>query len=84
MCLGVPGRVVEIYDDRGTRMAIVDFGGVSKAICLGYTPEADIGDYTIVHAGFAISVLDEDAAQESLALFEQLGMFESGSARETS
>ncbi len=73
MCLGIPGRVVETHDDRGTPMATVDFGGVTKTICLAYTPEAVIGDYTIVHAGFAISVVDEQAAHEALALFAEMG-----------
>jgi hydrogenase expression/formation protein HypC len=72
MCLAVPGRVAEIYDDRGTPMGLVDFGGVTKTICLAFTPEVGVGDYAIVHAGFAITVLDEDAAQETLELFEGL------------
>lgn len=76
MCLGVPGRVIDTHDDRGTPMATVDFGGVTKTVCLVYTPDASIGDYTIIHAGFAIAVLDEEAAQESLDLFEEIGIFE--------
>ncbi|MDH3753695.1 MAG: HypC/HybG/HupF family hydrogenase formation chaperone [Acidimicrobiia bacterium] len=74
MCLGVPGRIVDTHDDRGTPMATVDFGGVTKTVCLAYTPDAGIGDYTIIHAGFAIAILDEQAALESLELFEQLGI----------
>lgn len=76
MCLGVPGRIIETYDDRGTPMATVDFGGVTKTVCLVYTPDASIGDYAIIHAGFAIAVLDETAAQQSLDLFEEIGIFE--------
>lgn len=79
MCLAVPGRVAEIYDDRGTPMGLVDFGGVTKTICLAFTPEVGVGDYTIVHAGFAITVLDEDAARQTLDLFEQLSRVPPGS-----
>ena len=73
MCLGVPGRIVATHDDRGVPMATVDFGGVTKPVCLAYTPDAGIGDYTIVHAGFAISVVDEDAAAAALELWEEIG-----------
>ena len=59
MCLGIPGRVQEVYEARGTRMAVADFGGVTKTVCLAYVPEVGVGDYTIVHAGFAITRLDE-------------------------
>jgi len=73
MCLGLPGRVIELDDDRGVQMATVDFGGATRRVCLAYTPDAQFGDYVIVHAGFAISILDEQAAAESLELFEELG-----------
>jgi hydrogenase expression/formation protein HypC len=73
MCLGIPGRVQEVYEDRGTRMAIVDFGGVTRAICLAFVPEVDTGDWTIVHAGFAITRLDEASALETLRTLEELG-----------
>ncbi|MCB0954968.1 MAG: HypC/HybG/HupF family hydrogenase formation chaperone [Ilumatobacteraceae bacterium] len=73
MCLGVPGKVLELTDDRGTPMALVDFGGVTREICLAYVPEAQLGEYVIVHAGMAIQVLDEQAAAETLRLFEELG-----------
>lgn len=73
MCLGVPGKVLELTDDRGTPMALVDFGGVTREICLAYVPEAQLGEYVIVHAGMAIQVLDEEAAAETLRLFEELG-----------
>jgi hydrogenase expression/formation protein HypC len=74
MCLGVPGRVMEVRDELGTRMATVDFGGVTKSVCLAYVPEVGVGDYTIVHAGFAITRLDEASALETLALFRELGI----------
>lgn len=76
MCLGVPGRILNKYQDRGTAMATVDFGGVTKNVCLAYTPEAEVGDYTIIHAGVAITILDEAAALASLALFEEIGLFD--------
>ena len=72
MCLGVPGKVLEIRTERGTRVATVDFGGVLKTICLAYVPEVEIGDYAIVHAGFAIAQLDETAALETLELFAEM------------
>jgi hydrogenase expression/formation protein HypC len=69
MCLGVPGRLVERRDDGTLPMGIVDFGGVRRAVCLAYVAdEAAIGDYVVVHAGFAITRVDEDAARRTLAL----------------
>jgi hydrogenase expression/formation protein HypC len=76
MCLGVPGRVIEIRDDRGTPMATVDFGGVRKEVCLAYVPEAQVGDYTVIHAGFAITLVDEASAERTLELFQQLGVLD--------
>jgi hydrogenase expression/formation protein HypC len=76
MCLGVPGQIREIRDERGTSMATVDFGGVTKDICLAFVPEAEVGEYTIVHAGFAITLLDEESAQETLALMRSAGMLD--------
>lgn len=76
MCLGIPGRVVRIWDDRGTRMADVDFGGASTGVCLEYLPDLEIGDYAIVHAGFALTRLDEASALASLEAFRELGMLE--------
>jgi hydrogenase expression/formation protein HypC len=76
MCLGIPGRITETADDRGTPMATVDFGGATRAVCLAFTPDCAEGDWVIVHAGIAIATLDEEAAQESLDLFAELGMVE--------
>ncbi len=76
MCLGVPGRVEEVWEADGTRMATVDFGGVRKEVCLAYVPDLTVGDYTIVHVGFAIQKLDEASALETLALFESLGIMD--------
>jgi hydrogenase expression/formation protein HypC len=76
MCLGVPGKVLEIREEQSTRMATVDFGGVTKNVCLAYMPEVVVTDYVIVHAGFAITKLDEAAALETLQLFADLGMLD--------
>jgi hydrogenase expression/formation protein HypC len=76
MCLGVPGKVEKVWDVEGTRMATVDFGGIRKEVCLAYVPEVEVGDYTVVHVGFAITKLDEESALETLRLFEQIGALE--------
>jgi len=74
MCLAVPGQVESIHDENGTRMGRVNFGGVVKEICLAYLPEIAVGDYAIVHVGFAISRIDEASAQETLRTFAELGL----------
>lgn len=76
MCLGVPGKVLKIYEDHGIRMGKVDFGGIKKEICLAYVPEVEVGDYTIVHVGFAITRLDEESALETLKTFQEIGILE--------
>ena len=76
MCLGIPGKVVETYEANGMRMGKLDFAGITKEACLAYVPEIEVGDYTIVHVGFAITKLDEESAQESLALFQEMGVLE--------
>jgi hydrogenase expression/formation protein HypC len=76
MCLGVPGKVIAIYETNGMRMGKVDFGGLAKEVCLAYVPEVVLGDYTIVHVGFAITKLDEQSAQETLALIRQMRSLE--------
>ena len=76
MCLAVPGKVEEIYEADGTRMGKVNFGGVVKEVCLAFVPELELGDYTIVHVGFALSRIDEVSAKRTLADFEKLGLLE--------
>jgi hydrogenase expression/formation protein HypC len=76
MCLGVPGKIVETYEKGGLQMAKVDFGGVFREACLSYVPKAKIGEYCIIHVGFAISILSESEAQETLELLKQIGSFE--------
>ena len=76
MCLGIPGKVLEVRGDDFARMATVDFGGVTKDISLAYVPEVGVGDYTIVHAGFAITRLDEESALQTLQMMGELGILE--------
>ena len=76
MCLGVPRKIVETYEKGGLHMAKVDFGGVFREACLNYVPEAQVGEYCIIHVGFAISLLSESDAMETLELLRQMGTFE--------
>jgi hydrogenase expression/formation protein HypC len=76
MCLGIPGKIIEIHNDRGLRMCKIDFGGVVREACIETLPEAKVGDYTIVHAGFALNLLSEEDAQETLALLREIMSFE--------
>ena len=83
MCLGVPGKITDIYENNGMKMGKVDFGGVTRETCLDFVPEAEIGDYTVIHVGFAISLLSEEEAQKTLemlreidALGEELGLYD--------
>jgi hydrogenase expression/formation protein HypC len=71
MCLALPGRVIEVGSLNGLRMATVDFGGTRRSICLDCTPEADVGTFVIVHAGFAIAILDEAEATATTALLAE-------------
>jgi hydrogenase expression/formation protein HypC len=73
MCLGVPGKILEIEPNAlGMAMGKVSFGGIAKDVCLAYVPEAQVGDYVIVHAGFAITMLDEAEAMEVFDLLNQM------------
>jgi len=72
MCLGVPGKVDEIYEANGLKMGKVDFGGVKREVCLEYVPEVEIGEYVIVHVGFAINQMSEEEAEETLDLLRQI------------
>jgi hydrogenase expression/formation protein HypC len=76
MCLAIPGKIVETYSVGELKMGKVDYGGVVKEACLAYVPDAEVGQYVIVHAGFALNVLDDAEAQETLALFREMGMLE--------
>lgn len=73
MCLGVPGKITDIYEKNGLLMGKIDFGGgVLRETCLAYVPEANIGDYTIIHVGFALNILSEVEALETLAMLEEI------------
>ena len=76
MCLAVPGRVESIHEVDGTRMGKVNFGGVVKEVCLAFVPDLVVGEYTIVHVGFALSRIDEGAARETLRAFAEMGLLE--------
>jgi len=76
MCLAIPGQVKQVYEAGGTLMGRVDFGGITKEVCLAYLPEIAVGDYTIVHVGFAISKIDEESAFETLKTFHDMGLLE--------
>jgi hydrogenase expression/formation protein HypC len=82
MCLAIPGKVEEITTDGLLRIGRVNFGGVVKSVCLDYVPEIEVGDYAIVHVGFAISKIDEESAQATLATFREMGMLEEELAAE--
>jgi hydrogenase expression/formation protein HypC len=74
MCLGIPGKVIEIYQVNDMKMGKVDFGGVIKETCLEFLPEIQVGDYTIIHVGFGISQLDEEEAQRTLEMLREMEM----------
>ncbi|CAM5664729.1 MULTISPECIES: HypC/HybG/HupF family hydrogenase formation chaperone [Streptomyces] len=76
MCLAVPGKVVAIEDGADPLTGLIDFGGVRKQACLEYVPDVRVGEYVIVHVGFALQRLDEESALASLKLFEELGLLE--------
>ena len=76
MCLGVPGKIVEIEENDGLKMAKVDFGGIFREACLDYVPEAQVGDYCVIHVGFAISLVSEEEALETLELLKDISSIE--------
>ncbi len=76
MCLAVPGKIVDIFEADGLKMAKVDFGGVFRETCLEYVPEAKVGEYCVIHVGFAISLMNESEAMETLDLLRQIDNFE--------
>ncbi len=72
MCLGVPGKITEIYEANGLKMGKIDFGGVTREACLAYIPDVEVGEYCIIHVGFAISKLSEAEAMETLQLLQEI------------
>lgn len=73
MCLGIPGRITDVQDSEFLRNGTVDFGGVTREVCLAYVPEAKVGDFVLVHVGFAISQIDEEEAERTLELLREIG-----------
>lgn len=73
MCLGIPGRIVEIAPEEDVLMGKVDFGGVRRRVCLEHVREAQVGDYVLVHVGFALTRIDEGEAQRVFELLKELG-----------
>ena len=76
MCLGIPGRIESVEGEDLLRLGVVDFGGVTREVCLSCVPEAGVGDYVIVHVGFAISTIDEEEAHATLEALRQMGELE--------
>jgi len=76
MCLAIPGRVIEVFEDHGLRMGRVDFGGTVKKACLAQLPEASVGDYVLVHVGFALSLVDPAEAERTYQLLEAMGLLD--------
>lgn len=76
MCLSIPGKIMEIKQDGSLLMGMVDFGGVTREVCLDYVPEAQVGQYVLIHVGFAISLLDEEEAMERLNAIREIADFE--------
>lgn len=77
MCLGIPGRIVELRDDTGFPMGVVDFGGVRREVCLAYVhADVALGDYVIVHVGFAISKVDEAEAQRTFEVLREMSLLD--------
>ena len=78
MCLAVPGKIVETYQADGLKMGKVDFGGVVRETCLEYVPQAEVGDYVVIHVGFAISLVSEEEAQATLETLREIIRLEEG------
>ena len=73
MCLAIPGKVIEVFEDRGLRMGRADFGGTVRKVCLEHLADAGLGDYVLVHVGFALSKVDPEEAERTYRFLEQLG-----------
>jgi hydrogenase expression/formation protein HypC len=77
MCLGIPGRIIDRNDDAGLAVGTVDFGGVRREVCLAYVAdEVDVGDYVVVHVGFAISKVDEEEARRTFAILREMSQLD--------
>ncbi|MDH3601991.1 MAG: HypC/HybG/HupF family hydrogenase formation chaperone [Candidatus Tectomicrobia bacterium] len=76
MCLGIPGQIVDIFEEHGIPMGKVDFGGIKRQICLAYVPESEVGNYVLVHVGFGISLIDEEEAHRTYQLLQEMGQLD--------
>ncbi len=76
MCLAIPGKIVEFHENQGVRMSKVDFGGVTREACIEYLPDAQLGDYVLVHVGFAISKVDEEEAARTYKYLEEMNQLD--------
>ncbi len=76
MCLAVPGRILDTTEADGLRIARVEFGGVTRQACLDFVPDAQPGDYVVVHVGFAISKVDEEEARRTYEMLERMGLLD--------
>jgi len=83
MCLAIPGKIIEIFQDHGLRMGRADFGGTVRKVCLEQLPEAVLGDYVLVHVGYALSLVDPEEAERTYRLLEELGLLGELQAPET-
>jgi hydrogenase expression/formation protein HypC len=83
MCLAIPGKVIEVFDAQGLRMARADFGGTIRKVCLEHLPEAGLGDYVLVHVGFALSKVDPEEAERTYQFLEELGQLDELQTPET-
>ncbi|KAA3655839.1 MAG: HypC/HybG/HupF family hydrogenase formation chaperone [Calditrichaeota bacterium] len=72
MCLAIPGKLIELYEENGLKMGKLDYAGTVNTACLAYVPEIKVGQYAVVHAGFAISVIDEEEAQKTYELWDEM------------
>ncbi len=72
MCLAIPGKVVEIFEENGLKMGKLDYAGTINSACLEYVPDVQVGQYAIVHAGFAISIIDEEEARRTYEVWDEL------------
>ena len=73
MCLGIPGEILAIREEAGLRLGTVKFAGITREVCLQYVPDAALGEYVLVHVGFAISTIDREEAARTSRILEELG-----------
>lgn len=72
MCLAIPGKVIELYKENGLKMGKLDFAGTVNSACLEYVPEIEVGQYAVIHAGFALNIIDEEEAQRTYEAWDEI------------